>query len=45
MVLGTTYLLEPVARGSSNKVKAETLLGKVLLRKSHRLVAPHDDVT
>ena len=50
-----TYLLEPVAKencensklayGSSNKVNAEMLSAKVVLRKFFRLVTSHDDVT
>ena len=50
-----TYLLEPVAKencensklahGSSNKVNAEMLSEKVVLRKFFRLVTSHDDVT
>ena len=50
-----TYLLEPVvkencenskfAHGSTNKVNAEMLSEKVVLRKLFRLVISHDDVT
>ena len=49
------YLLKPVAKekcensklahGSSNKVNAEMLSEKVVLRKFFRLVGSHDDVT
>ena len=48
-----TYLLKPVAKencenselahGSGNKVNAEMLSEKVLLRKFFRLVTSHDD--